>query len=290
MRLAPHLVGMGAGKSAVVLSLVSLDDANGNRYRIHTCLHGPPGSGKSSLIQAAADVVGVELFSPRLTTSSVTLDMRSGTLGILADSTGNRFKVFAADELEKVDPRVLRFFLGAFEQGRFTTARRGKPLTIRAPWRFLASVNDLDALAPELRSRFDFRVRTPLPSLRVGERVLDGIADQFAAGRSGVRADPLWFRQYLEWARRFVPGPAEGREQGRIRLVLRAVLRAYGDASDLRRYGSILRTAGAIARIRRQPMTAASAMEASETVFPELDLGPTFKPLKRLWGSAPGLD
>jgi holliday junction DNA helicase RuvB len=133
---------------------------------VHILLVGPPGSGKSLLLQAIATL-------PRSRYAVGGATSSSGLVAYLLEKPETRFLVI--DELDKADPADLYALYGLMESGTVTRLQHGhSELERRTVWVF-AAANDDRALPPALASRF---VRQPMPAYtqaearQVMERVL----------------------------------------------------------------------------------------------------------------------
>lgn len=282
-RLGAGLVGLGRARQALAVALLSLADSPGARNRCHVLLYGVPGSAKTSLCQAAADVVEAEIMSPRMSPAALSYDFRNGQIGALG--LAHRTGFFLIDELEKVAPETLVHLFGAMETGKYTVAGKRGPLTVPASVRVLATANEIESLPAPLLDRFDFRIRLARPSPAVAERIVRGLVDQASGNGIPTAGNDFWWRQYKAWCERFTPGPPTVLERSRIRAALGLILRSLGpDApTDLRRLASVLRVGKVLARIRRGPLTVERVIEAASVTFPSVDFGPSLSALRKLW-------
>jgi len=158
---------------------------------VHILLVGPPGSGKSLLLQAIATL-------PRSRYAVGGATSSSGLVAYLLEKPETRFLVI--DELDKADPADLYALYGLMESGTVTRLQHGhSELERRTVWVF-AAANDDRALPPALASRF---VRQPIPAYtqaqarQVMERVLvrrEGVssarAREIAAATAARSRDP----------------------------------------------------------------------------------------------------
>jgi replicative DNA helicase Mcm len=281
-RLAPKIIGADLVKRAIVLALVSVDDAQSVRGRLHLLLHGPPGSAKSSLIEAAAKVADLEVLSSRTSPGSLTVDFRNYKEGAFAAAHHSDFQCLFVDEFEKVPRDSLKHFLRAMEEGEIAIPSGeayGGTHLMRTHWRLFATANTLEGLAPELLDRFDFKVLVTRPDKPQARRIVEGIAAGFMrAGaplsesadvpKESVLDNQLFLRGYVKWARSYVPEFPDEERQHAARLFQRMVDAFLPGEYSMRSFESVLRCAYALARIRRVPVTVERIVEAVDIVHP----------------------
>jgi len=301
-RFAPKIIGHERAKRALILTLLSVNDWGGSRGRIHCLLTGPPGSGKTTLIETAARISEIEVLSSRLSPGSLTVDFRKdveenqGAFGQAHRLDGSG--VFAIDEFEKVPPESLKHFLRAMESGVIAVPGNDDIVVIPTHWRLIAAANSQDNLIPELVSRFDFKVNVPLPTKGQAESVIDGISQTFMQGvgehampeadlgsridQSDAIPEEAWLRGFISWAREFTPqfSPEERRHSARV---LKQVLHAEDEGHlQLRGYEAVYRIAFALARLRRRDVSVEIVMDAVEILRSERNWGPRFERQREL--------
>jgi Holliday junction DNA helicase RuvB len=158
---------------------------------VHVLLVGPPGTGKSQLLQDIAKLPSSRYAVGGATTSS-------GLVAYLLEKPETRFLVI--DELDKADPADLYALYSLMESGTVTRLQHGhSELERRTVWVF-AAANDTSALPPALASRF-VRLDSPPYSeeqtRQITERVLvkrEGLsparAREIAAATAARSRDP----------------------------------------------------------------------------------------------------
>jgi Holliday junction DNA helicase RuvB len=133
---------------------------------VHILLVGPPGSGKSQLLQCVAKLPHSRYAVGGATTSS-------GLVAYLLEKPGTRYLII--DELDKADPGDLYALYSLMESGMVTRLQHGaSEQTTRTVWVF-AAANTADPLPPALASRFvrrDLAPYTQEETRRIAERVL----------------------------------------------------------------------------------------------------------------------
>lgn len=250
--LAPHVEGLERAKQAVVLSLVSLDDKGPHRGRIHTLLHGPPGTGKGQPLKRAAELAKVPVFSPRTTEAGLTADLRDGAPGALPRMGNTQLGVFALDELDKLGAQQRQHMLQAMEGGKFTVVGGGVQETHQAPVRVIAAANRIEHFSPEFLDRFDLKVHVPRPDQDAAQAIVSAIAGSYMSegGTPGVSV----LAHYIRSARAYRPAFGD-QTRARASKLINGRIEAQPDAEvSIRDQISVLRIALALARIEFSPV------------------------------------
>lgn len=280
-RFAPHIVGLERAKRALVLSMASADDSATSRGRIHVLLHGPPSTAKTSLLYALAREAETDVFSQRISSGGLTLDFRTGKVGVFGALHDTEFQVVCLDELDKVPPEVADLLLSAMENGQITYAGGGQSGTIPAHLKVAAAANDASSLSQELLNRFDYRIFVPLPRRAEAGRIVDAMARGFMRP-PGAGTEAGFVRGYLRWVHDIRPA-FDDRERALAAHVFRVLVGTEpGEEVSLRPYQAVLRSAFAVARIERGDVTAERVMAAVELLYPERDFSDRFGALRGL--------
>lgn len=286
---APHIVGLSHAKKALLLSLLSVDDAEGSRGRIHALLYGGPGSGKSTLVEAAAKEVGVEVLGSRTSPGSLTIDFRNRKTGALG--AAHHVGYLVIDEFEKVERSSLKHFLRAMEEGQLSVpagedqgdGQGAEPIPMH--WRLLATANDIGGLSdtlPELLDRFDFKLKMNPPTLQQAQHVVGGMMENFRRPRFDQQERYGFVGSFLQWAKTWTPELPEV-EARFARHIGQSVLANMPAGSEvrMRSFESVMRVAFAMARVRRIDVVAELVMDAFEFLNPGWHFEEQFGTLRR---------
>lgn len=207
--LNPGLLGLEVEKLAVLISLLSLNDAFGDKQRVHVILHGEPSSGKTSLLQWAHDNLwglwaeAADAGGTSFSGSARGYQVEGGLL-TMADK-GSLF----VNELDKLDVSYQKHFLSSMSEGRVTIDKSSVKTTLPAEARILANCNAYDKLNAELKSRFDITVTMKRLTRDDEKRIIRKKANDWGREKAVMTQD--LFKRYLEYARQFVPTLPEDR-------------------------------------------------------------------------------
>ena len=265
--LAPNIVGLEYHKKILCLALGSTDDEGSSRGRIHVLIWGSPGTAKTSVVTAAAAEAEAVVYGPRASVGGITIDFRSGQIGVIGGVHESEFQILALDELEKFDSQTLEHLLQAMENARIPYAGGGTKGVIPAHIRLIAACNDRRKLPIELLDRFDYQLHVPYPTKQQAHQIVEGIADSYK--EPAHSPPPGIVRNYLQQARKYKPDfPQEERR------IAKNVFKILIDSErknevHLRRYHAVLRTAYALARIDQAPVTAERLMDAATLLYPD---------------------
>jgi len=257
----PFIKGMGRARKACLLTVASGDFGGSRRERIHTLLVGPPGTGKSDIRNFLIREIGAIGVGARSSEVGLKFDARGeGKPGALNQANDG---VLAIEELEKMNNQDA--LLEAMAEGFYEVVVGDKRKTLPARVRVVACANTTDSLSQPLLDRFDFIIRTKLPSKSEEKEITDFIYSRWfdvdEAGRE--------LRDYLAWVRPFKPEVNEETME-----ILKRIKNKWIDLSEdepnIRQKESWLRASMAIARLNRRDVEPEDFVKAIELQDPSI--------------------
>jgi Holliday junction DNA helicase RuvB len=121
---------------------------------VHVLLAGPPALAKTLFLWDIERAVGEE----RAVWLVGSATSKAGLWDLLAE---RQPKVLLIDELDKMNVADMAALLSMMEGGRLRRVKKGRELNLEHPVWVVAATNRLDALSPELKSRFAIRRLSP---------------------------------------------------------------------------------------------------------------------------------
>jgi DNA replicative helicase MCM subunit Mcm2 (Cdc46/Mcm family) len=205
--IAPNIVGMHAVKESVLLQLFSED-------RVHVLLLGDPGTGKTDILRAAADLAPKSSFGLGSGTSgaglTVTVKGKEVVEGLLPMADGG---LCCIDELNLLKDRDRAGLLNAMEKGFVSYDKGNKHIQVEADVKILGTANpkgdqfkgwDVESLKkqvpfdPALLTRFHlvFLIRRPDTEefKEISKKIVSG--DR----REVTEAEQEFVKDYIEYA------------------------------------------------------------------------------------------
>jgi len=277
-RLQPKIEGLQAVKSALLLSLASPDDTEGDRGRIHVLMYGEPGSGKTELAEWISQHLKVEFCSQRTSRVGLTGDARGAeiTPGALPRAHG---KTLCVDEGDKFEHKDRQGMLEAMESGVVRIEAGGKSAEFPAMCRIILCANTIEDFSPEFLDRFDFKFYMQSPKGEAEKKVVKSIIKGWFKRKPGYAGDDL--RDYLQWVREFTPEISDDVVIGATEVILKYLDLDDDAPAGIRAKESILRVAYTIARINRRNVLVEDFLRAILVLRPHLERG-TVKTLELL--------
>lgn len=160
----PNVVGHSDVKLGLLVMMTSRWDTPTERGRIHTLLHGKPGTGKSALMLPLEQNWGAKYISLQPSASSLKSDARRKNRGaqIFTKNDGN---IICLDDIELFTDMdsSLRDIM---ERGFYSDARGGVDLEHEARCRILAATNNIKKMSQPIISRFDLVFNFDFPTVQ----------------------------------------------------------------------------------------------------------------------------
>jgi DNA replicative helicase MCM subunit Mcm2 (Cdc46/Mcm family) len=199
--VCPYLVGgeWPQIRKAHVL-MMACEEVGNTRMRTHEILIGPPGTGKTELLNWHREYIGGQFINSELT-SKVGLvgDARGAevTPGLLADCDGN---FVLCDELDKMTRYDQSGLLQAMEEGRYTITKGREHVDFKAEIRTIAAANNIFSLQEPLLDRFDFIFTVSPPARKERAENVNFIIDSFL-GKNNINKYINIVIAYIEWVK-----------------------------------------------------------------------------------------
>lgn len=244
--LFSDIQGHDSAKKGLLAAAASLDDG-ARRQRIHVCLSGEPGTGKSTMIRRFDGVVGEyqSFGSGGATTEAGLRPSQDGSRGVLVRNNGRCVMLNEVDKTSTSDQNVLG---DTMEEGEITVAMDGHDATYDAQTRVLASVNEMSGVVDHVLSRFDLVFQLEQMDIEAKQDFAESVVMSWHDGVS-VSSDTV--KEYIRYCRRTVsPELPPNGERGFIVDALRHSVRHGGlkDANPRHIEGAV-RLSLALARL-----------------------------------------
>lgn len=209
---APNLLGLEKEKVALLLAMISSEDIEGDRHRIHVLFTGDPGCGKSSLIKEAyRNLWG--FYADSDAKSAALKGTGNGyqtTEGLLSKAHNSTLFL---DELDKMDRENQSSLLASMEQG-FHTINKDKVVGkhVESSIRCVSTCNNIELIRDELRDRFDlvFNIKNLTPDEK--SNLLRVKINDWGREKSILRS-PEFLKKYLQYAKSIKTTLPEDREE-----------------------------------------------------------------------------
>jgi len=185
----PKIVGHELIKTAILLSALSPYDINQDPNRIHVLLYGDPGTGKGKFLSWIKQAFSTPKLSHRSTGAG--LSGNASTVGVLSACP-----IVGVDELDKMSTNDQDALLEAMSDGEIEIAQAQGYVIYPAPVRVIAACNDISEIRPELKDRFDFKIKLRTPDEEASRKILSSRL----RGWNSDSADPIedfWIKLFL---------------------------------------------------------------------------------------------
>lgn len=160
----------------IVNAAISAAQDSGMANRYHCVLWGPPGCGKTEIMKATCEMLGIEDEAYMMLDATST--SKAGIEKHLLDPDTPIPVVLAIEEIEKTSDKDLRWLLGVLDQraeirklNYRVNSRRSVPMLC------IATVNDMDlfksVMSGALASRFPNKLYCPRPDRAIMEKILE---------------------------------------------------------------------------------------------------------------------
>ncbi len=245
--VAPKIVGMKLHKKGILMALASTEDKYEDKNRVHVLLVGEPETGKSKLAWTVVSLGGGWTSGTRASKVGLTFDASQGELTLGALCVNHKGCV-GVNELDKFSGEDMAGLLDSMEEGVIPVAV-GKFIGHMLPAETIvvASANDIFRVKPEVVSRFDFVVKTQLPTRTLAKDMWADMVDNWDLPKAKQTEE---LGKFLKWVRDFDPQiPQSVRDKAKE---LGHTYIEYAGEVRPRRLQSIIRVAKALARLNRR--------------------------------------
>ena len=149
----------------------AIDSARASKFenRFHCVLHGPPGCGKTDILNSFANMLGQD----QILKFDGTNTTKSGATNLLLE-TENLPPFLFIEEIEKADEHSLSWLLGVMDHRAEIRKVNFNTSVATAQTKVLcvATANDINRLSGALASRFVHKIGCPRPTRQILEQIL----------------------------------------------------------------------------------------------------------------------
>ena len=269
----PSMSGRERARKAVLLTVASHTDKNGMRGRLHTLMHGPPGTGKTHLRDWARNQIeGAYGVGPKSSEAGLKGDASGKELtpGALAMAHGS---VLCIEELDKFKKSERDALYEAMSDGKFEVTQGEIREVVPAEVRTVATCNHVEKFADAMVDRFDFVIEMPEYDAEETVDVADTLYGNFE--QAFIKGEPVTddriIPQYLAWVETYEPGAEDGC-MDTIRKMRDFLIKREGFAGSIRKKEAWLRCAYTIAKLNRRDMRPDDFVTAITLMHPEKDV------------------
>jgi len=248
--IAPEIAKCDNVKKAMLLMLVSKDQKDGIRHRIHIGLVGKPGTGKTLFMEWLERDFNAIYLTQDTTTSSLKGDARKLDYGIQLLKTADD-RIICFDEIELMkDRETLR---DVMEKGIVTYAKGGRLERYKARARVIVGSNSFKNLSPALMDRLDFIFEFDEPDKDEAKEIARKIVSMYSS--EDYEDQKMILRGYIEWVRNFKPKITQ-EEKERIEGVFEEYFDYIGKGKTGRWIAKVMRIATAYAKLYKRDVKA----------------------------------
>ncbi len=266
-QINPKVEGLLHVKKAILLSISSHGDVEGDCGRIHVLMKGDPGSAKTSLTGWLVYRMGAIGCSQRTTQVGLTGDARGNEITPGAAPRAHK-GVLCVDELDKFPNKDRQGLLEPMAEGIVTITAGGMEKTFDAECRVIGCANSVEEFSPELLDRFDFIFDMKRPTGEEEKKVVSSILKHWFSGKPGYHGVDL--KEYLNWIGDFEPGmdqPTREKADVLMQMLIDFDDKAVG---SIRRRESIIRVAYTIAKLNRRSVVIGDFLRAIKMLHPDM--------------------
>lgn len=266
-RINPKVEGLLHVKRAILLSIASHGDVEGDCGRIHVLMKGDPGSAKTALTGWIVYRLGAVGCSQRTTQVGLTGDARGNEITPGAAPRAHK-GVLCVDELDKFPNKDRQGLLEPMAEGIVTITAGGMEKVFDAECRVIGCANSVEDFSPELLDRFDFIFDMKRPTGEEEKRVVSSILKHWYSGKPGYHGVEL--KEYLNWIRDFEPRmdrPTREKADVLMQMLIDFDDKAVG---SIRKRESIIRVAYTIAKLNRRSVAIGDFLQAIRMLHPDM--------------------
>lgn len=266
-QINPKVEGLLHVKKALLLSIASHGDVEGDCGRIHVLMKGDPGSAKTAMTGWLVYRLGAVGCSQRTTQVGLTGDARGNEITPGAAPRAHK-GVLCVDELDKFSNRDRQGLLEPMAEGIVTITAGGMEKIFDAECRVIGCANCVDEFSAELLDRFDFIFDMKRPTGEEEKKVVSSILKHWFSGKPGYHGVEL--KEYLNWIRDFEPGmdqPTREKADVLMQMLIDFDDKAVG---SVRKRESIIRVAYTIAKLNRRSVVIGDFLRAIRMLHPDM--------------------
>ena len=247
--ICPQLTGeqMEHIKKVALLMLANDRDVHGDRLRLHILLYGPPGVGRSTLLEWFHHELDAEFVGSDTSKAGLKANVQGElTPGKLAKS---HHKILCIDEFELFPLKdELR---DSMEKGRYKMDKGKYDVWLDAELRVLAALNNPRKLSDALLDRFDFKFEIQTPTKPERKRIASKFVRTFIEPKEQESINIL--KAYMDWISNYT---VLKEDIDKIDEVLQAYIDfSNTDSESTRAFeANIMRISYIIAKIYRSPL------------------------------------